>query len=147
MDVVQPVHQVEEGEDDGEDDTRPLVYGVDVRQVRDLHLELRGPPPQAALLVGHGAVQGGPAVHVPAGHGLAILYAGAVVGEHGDSWVVERPHHVSATHLVGEVGQQDVAVGVHLKNKMPRCNFISGMFWGIQPQNSTYLRRSNPFRT
>lgn len=45
VDVVEPVDQVEEGEGDGEDHTGPLVDGVDVGQVGDLDLELRGPPP------------------------------------------------------------------------------------------------------
>lgn len=51
MDVVEPVDQVEEGKGDREDHPGPLVDGVDVGQVGDLDLELRGPPPQAALLL------------------------------------------------------------------------------------------------
>lgn len=51
VDVIEPVDQIKEGECDWEDDSRPLVYGVDVREVWDLDFELGGPPPQAALLV------------------------------------------------------------------------------------------------
>lgn len=43
MDVVQPVDQVEESEGDGEDHPGPFVYGVHVRQVGDLDLQLGRP--------------------------------------------------------------------------------------------------------
>ena len=45
VDIVQPIDDVEEGEDCGEDYPRPLVDGVDVGQVGDVDLELGGPPP------------------------------------------------------------------------------------------------------
>lgn len=101
VDIVKPVDQVEEGECDWENDTGPLVYGVDIREVRDLDFELRGPPPQAALLVAHWPVDGRSSVQVPAGHGLAVLYASAIIGEHGSARVIESTHHVGSTHLTG----------------------------------------------
>lgn len=101
MDVVKPVDQVEEGKCDWEDNTGPLVYGVDVREVGDLDFELRGPPSQAPLLVAHWPVNGRSSVQVSAGHGLAVLYAGAVVGEHGGPRVVESAHHICSPHLTG----------------------------------------------
>lgn len=122
MDVVKPVDQVEEGERDRKDDSGPLVYGVDVREVRDLDFELRGPPPQATLLVAHRPVDGRSSVQVPAGHGLAVLYARTVVGEHGSPGVVEGAHHVWSAHLGGEVGQEDVAVSIDLKKENKRFN-------------------------
>lgn len=45
MDVVEPVDDVEEGEDGGEDHPGPLVDRVHVGQVWDVHLELGGPSP------------------------------------------------------------------------------------------------------
>lgn len=125
MDVVHPVDQVEEGKGDGEDDAGPLVYGVDIRQVWDLDFELRRPPPQTTLLVADRPVEGRSTIQVSAGHGLAVLYAGAVVGEHGGPRVVESPYHLGPghpghathpTHLVTDlqICQEDVAVGVHL---------------------------------
>lgn len=45
MDVVEPVDNVEEGEDGGEDHPGPLVDRVHVGQVWDVHLELGGPSP------------------------------------------------------------------------------------------------------
>lgn len=101
VDVVKPVDQVEEGECDGEDDTGPLVYGIDIREVRDLDFELRGPPPQATLLVAHWPVDGWSSVQVSAGHGFAVLYAGAVIREHCSPRVIESAHHVCSTHLTG----------------------------------------------
>lgn len=129
MDVVHPVDQVEEGKGDGEDDAGPLVYGVDIRQVWDLDFELRRPPPQTTLLVADRPVEGRSTIQVSAGHGLAVLYAGAVVGEHGGPRVVESPYHLGPghpghathpTHLVTDlqICQEDVAVGVHLGREM-----------------------------
>lgn len=40
VDIVEPVDQVEESERDWEDDTGPLVYGIDIREVGDLDFEL-----------------------------------------------------------------------------------------------------------
>lgn len=99
VDIVKPVDEVEEGECDWENNTGPLVDGVDIREVRYLDFELRGPPPQAALLVAHWPVNGRSSVQVSAGHGLAVLYAGAVVREHGSPRVVKSAHHISSTHL------------------------------------------------
>lgn len=45
VDIIKPVDQIEEGEGDGEDYPGPLVYGVDICEVRDLDFELGGPPP------------------------------------------------------------------------------------------------------
>lgn len=45
MDVVEPVDNVEEGEDGREDHPGPLVDRVHVGQVWDVHLELGGPSP------------------------------------------------------------------------------------------------------
>lgn len=44
-DVVKPVDEVEQGKNRGEDDARPAVDGVHIRQVRDFDLELWGPSP------------------------------------------------------------------------------------------------------
>lgn len=118
IDVVKPVDQVEEGERNRENHARPLVYGVDIREVGDLDFELRGPPPQAPLLVAHWPVEGRSSVQVSAGHGLAVLYAGAVVGEHRSPRVIENTHHICSTHLTGQVGQEDVAMSVNLRKGM-----------------------------
>lgn len=56
-DVVEPVDEVEQWENGGEDDSGPAVDGVHIRQVWDFNFELGGPSPQAAPLLG-GAVQG-----------------------------------------------------------------------------------------
>lgn len=45
MDVIEPVDDVEEGEDGREDHPGPLIDRVHVRQVWDIHLELGGPSP------------------------------------------------------------------------------------------------------
>lgn len=114
MDVVKPVDQVEEGEGDWKDDTGPLVYGIDIREVRDLDFKLRRPPPQAAFFVAHGPIDGWPSVQVSAGHGLAVLYTGTIVGEHCGPRVVKSAHHICSTHFTGQVGEENVAVSVNL---------------------------------
>lgn len=101
VDIVKPVDQVEESECDWEDNTGPLVYGIDIREVGDLDFELRGPPPQAALLVAYWPVNGWPSIEVTTGHGLAVLYAGTVIREHGSPRVVKSAHHICSTHLTG----------------------------------------------
>lgn len=45
MDIVEPVDDVEEREDGGEDHPGPLIDWVHVGQVWDVHLQLRGPSP------------------------------------------------------------------------------------------------------
>ncbi|KAG7225182.1 hypothetical protein INR49_014740 [Caranx melampygus] len=90
VDIVKPVDQVEEGECDWEDDTGPFVYGVDICEVRDLDFELRGPSPQAALLMAYWPVEGWSSVKVSAGHGLAVLYAGTVVRTTAKEDVVDK---------------------------------------------------------
>lgn len=45
MNVVEPVDHVEEGEDGGEDHPGPLIDGVHIGQVWDVHLKLGGPSP------------------------------------------------------------------------------------------------------
>lgn len=44
-DVVEPVNEVEQRKNGREDDARPPVDGVHVRQVGDFNFELGGPPP------------------------------------------------------------------------------------------------------
>lgn len=99
VDIVKPVDQVEEGECNWEDDAGPFVYGIDICEVGDLDFELRGPSPQAALLMAYWPVEGWSSIQVSAGHGLAVLYAGTVVREHGSSRIVESPHHIHPTNL------------------------------------------------
>lgn len=115
--VVEPVDQVEERERDGEDDARPLVDGVDVCQVGNLHLELWGPTTQAALLGPEWPLQRrrGPTVQVAARQRLAVLDAGAVVREHGVG-AAQAAQHLHTGHLVPQVhvGQVDVPVSVDL---------------------------------
>lgn len=53
VDVVEPVDDVEKGEDGGEDHPGPLVDGVDVGQVGDGELQLRGASPQTTSLRRH----------------------------------------------------------------------------------------------
>lgn len=139
VDIIKPVDQIEEGEGDGEDDPGPLVYGVDVCEVWDLDFELRGPPPQAVLLVPHGPIQGWSTVQVSARHGLSVLDAGAVVGEHGGAWVVERSHHIWTAHLGGQVCQEDVAMSVDLQRDLSSLNktFKSGCKTGRAIKNVT----------
>lgn len=43
MDIIEPVDDIEEGEDGGEDHPGPLIDRVHVRQVWDVYLELWGP--------------------------------------------------------------------------------------------------------
>lgn len=57
-DVVEPVDEVEQWENGGEDDPWPAVDGVYIRQVGDFDFELRGPPPQTAAFYLGGTVQG-----------------------------------------------------------------------------------------
>lgn len=40
VDIIKPVDQIEEGEGDWEDDPGPLVYGIDICEIRDLDFEL-----------------------------------------------------------------------------------------------------------
>lgn len=117
MDVVEPVDHVEEGEDGGEDHPGPLVDGVDVRQVRDVDFQLRGPSPQAALLLRRVALQGAVAVVVARQGGPPVLQRGAVVGQHAAAArVPEPPGQIPRAHLVLHLhrGQPDV-VRVHLQ--------------------------------
>lgn len=57
-DIVEPVDEVEQWENGGEDDPWPAVDGVHIRQVGDFDFELRGPPPQAAAFHLGSPVQG-----------------------------------------------------------------------------------------
>lgn len=57
-DVVEPVDEVEEGENRREDDSWPAVDGVHIRQIGDFDFELRGSPPQATPFHLGGAIQG-----------------------------------------------------------------------------------------
>lgn len=75
MDIVKPVNYVEEGKHGGEDHSRPLVDGVDVRQVRYVHLELRSSSPEPAFLLGGVALQGAVPI-VLAGHGRPPVLEG-----------------------------------------------------------------------
>lgn len=115
MDVVKPVNYVEEGKHGGEDHSRPLVDGVDVRQVRYVHLELRSPSPEPAFLLGGVTLQGAVPI-VLAGHGRpAVLEGWAVVSQHGAARVAQPPGQIGRPHFVLHLhrGQPDV-VWCHL---------------------------------
>lgn len=47
-DIVEPVDEVEQWENGGENDSWPAVNGVHIRQIRDFDFELRRPSSQAA---------------------------------------------------------------------------------------------------
>lgn len=57
-DIVKPVDEVEEWEHRRENDSRPAVDGVYIRQVWDFNLKLGRSPPQTAAFHLSGPVQG-----------------------------------------------------------------------------------------
>lgn len=78
MYIVKPINDIKKRKGDGEEHSGPLVYGVHVRQVRNLHFELRGAPADAPLAGHPMPVQPTPEAFAAA-QWFAILDAGAVI--------------------------------------------------------------------
>lgn len=129
VDVVQPVDDVEKREGEGKYYPWPSVDGIDVGQVWDFNLELRGASTQAApphVRVPVNAEAAG----IPRRAGLPALEPWRV--EHHGGGVVavaQRGGYLVACRLIVDLqgGKQDVALGVHLdaadsrsQNQKPR---------------------------
>lgn len=128
MYIVKPINDVKKRKGDGEEHSGPLVYGIDVSQVGDLDLELRGAPADAALAVRAVPVQRAP-VALAAAQRLAVLDAGAVVRVHaGGLGLAHARQHFRAARLVPDFqgAEQNVAVGVDLTRKGPAQAQLSG---------------------
>lgn len=76
--IVKPINDIKKGKCDGEEHSGPLVYGVHVSQVRDLHFELRGTSADATL-AGHPVPVQPSSEALTAAQWFAVLDAGAVV--------------------------------------------------------------------
>lgn len=114
MNVVEPVDDVKEGEDGGKDHPGPLVDRVDVGQVGDVDLQLRGASAEATLLL----LQAAGAVVVARQSGASILQGGAVVGQHGTAGVAETPGEIGRTHLVLQLhGRESDVIRIHLERR------------------------------
>lgn len=115
MYIVKPINDIKKRKGDGEEHSGPLVYGVHVSQVGDLHFELRGAPADAPLARYPVPVQPTPEA-LAAAQWLAVLDAGAVVRVHGGLGVTYTCEHLGATGLVPDFqgAEENIAVGINL---------------------------------
>lgn len=125
MYIVKPINDIKKRKGDGEEHSGPLVYGVHVSQVGDLHFELRGAPADAPLARYPVPVQPTPEA-LAAAQWLAVLDAGAVVRVHGGLGVTYTCEHLGATGLVPDFqgAEENIAVGINLRAEktMLRCS-------------------------
>lgn len=123
-DIVEPVDEVEQWENGGEDDPWPAIDGVHIRQVGDFDFELRGPPAQTTAFDLRGAVQGVSAggARPDASALLSVLDVrrGLAVQLHHRlrvSNVRQAGGDLASHHLVMDLqgGEQDVPVAVSFR--------------------------------
>lgn len=125
--IVKPINDIKKWKGDGEEHSGPLVYGVHVSQVRDLHFELRGASADAPL-AGHPVpVQPTPEA-LAAAQWLAVLDAGAVVWVHGGLGVTYTREHLGATGLVPDFqgAEENIAVSINLRAERIRSDAHQG---------------------
>lgn len=124
--IVKPINDIKKREGDGEKHSGPLVYGVHVRQVGDLHFELRGSPADAPLAGHPMPVQTAPEA-LAAAQRLAVLDASAVVRVHGGLGVTHPREHLGAAGLVPDFqgAEENIAMGVDLRAEMT-CSDTQG---------------------
>lgn len=122
-DIVEPVDEVEDGENRREDDPWPAVDRVHIRQIGDFDLQLWGPSPQAAPFHLGGAIQRMAAGRARADTAalLAVLDVcrGRAVQLHHGLRVPNVRHaggDLTSRHFIVDLqcGQQDVPVAVRL---------------------------------
>lgn len=115
MYIIKPINDIKKRKGDGEKHSGPLVYGVHVRQVGDLHFELRGSPADAPFGGRPVPVQTAPEA-LAAAQRLAVLDAGTVVRVHGGLGVTHTREHLGAAGLVPDFqgAEENIAMGIDL---------------------------------
>lgn len=121
--IVKPINDIKKWKGDGKEHSGPLVYGVHVSQVRDLHFELRGASADTPLAGHPMPVQPTPEA-LAAAQWLAVLDAGTVVWVHGGLGVTYTREHLGATGLVPDFqgAEENIAVSVNLRAERIRSD-------------------------
>lgn len=92
--MIQPVNNIEKNKCDGKDHPGPLVYEIDISQVRYLDSHLGCPPLQVPFLMKPVRVQRAPGIEGPARRGPSVLQAGTIRCVHGALGITTAQEHI-----------------------------------------------------